>query len=66
MLKGCIVWYTHLQETVEDQWDSGTQYKEAQSLSKLFFASHFGSLTISELCFFVCKTGTSLLNFSVD
>lgn len=35
MLKGCIVWYTHLQEMVEDELDSGTQYKGAQSLSKL-------------------------------
>ena len=56
MLKGCIVWYTHLQEVV-DEWDSGTQNKGAQSLSKLSFASHFDSLTISELCFFMCKTG---------
>lgn len=56
MLKGCIVWYTHLQEVV-DEWDSGTQCKGAQSLSKLSFASHFGSVTISELCFFMCKTG---------
>ena len=56
MLKGCIVWYTHLQEMVEDELDSGTQYKSAQSLSKLSFASHFGSLTISEFCFLMCKT----------
>ena len=41
---------------VEDELDSGTQYKGAQSLSKLSFASHFGSLTISEFCFLMCKT----------